>query len=89
MLRKVERVETSTTSRVTRGVEQTKARKNKTETCLQRAERLEVFSKPKRERLRWRHVYNEQSRDVADTTLRETGFNWIIVYWILDIPDTG
>ena len=89
MLRKVEKVETSTTSRVTRGVEQTKARKIKTETCLQRAERLEVFSKPKRERLRRRHVYNEQSRDVADTTLRETGFNWIIVYWILDIPDTG
>ena len=49
-------------NRETGGVEQNKARKIETvESTQQRAERLEVSSKPKQERLRWRHVYNEQS----------------------------
>ena len=51
----------STTSRSTRSVEQTKAAKNETETSLQRAERLEVLSKTKEERLRRRQFKNEQS----------------------------
>ena len=46
----------STTSRSTRGGEQTKAAKIETETSLQRAERLEVLSKTKEERLRRRQV---------------------------------
>ena len=43
-----------------------KARKIETETSLQRAERLEVLSKTKQERLRQRQVNNERraTRDV-------------------------
>ena len=53
----------STTSRATRGVEQTKARKIETETCLQRAERLqEALSKTKQDlRLTQRQLVNNET----------------------------
>ena len=43
-------------SRATRGVKQNKTRKIETETNLPQAERLEVLSKPKQERLRRRRM---------------------------------
>ena len=54
----------STTSRATRGVEKTKARKIETETCLQRAERLEALSKTKQDlRLTQRQLVNWFNQD--------------------------
>ena len=57
----VSTVETSQQRTDQLDIEQTKAVKIKTETSLQRAERLEVLGKTKEERLRWRQVKNEQS----------------------------
>ena len=62
---KAKKIETETNlsqNRATGGVEQSKARKIETvESTQQRAERLEVLSKQKQERLRRKFVYNEQS----------------------------
>ena len=56
----------STTSRASRGFEQTKARKIETETCLQRAERLEALSKTKQDlRLTQRQLVNNEKCNVS------------------------
>ena len=34
-------------------------------------------------------IYIILTRDVPDTTLQDTGFNWIVIYQIPDISDTG
>ena len=56
----------STTSRATRGVEQIKARKIETETCLQQAERLEALRKTKPDlRLTHRQLVNKEKCNVS------------------------
>ena len=65
----------STTSRATRGVEQTKARKIETETCLKRAQRLETLSKTKRDlRFTHRQLVNKGKYNVSASTGR---FNYL------------
>ena len=61
----------STTSRATRGVQQTKARNIVTETCLQRTERLVALSKTKQDlRLPQRQLVNNENIMERLSTLR-------------------